>query len=157
MQREVKNDLTKIVAVYYKLIATFILLCFTLSFSLAASTEEEMTRLFGDSRPYIEFFHKFREAVISDDREFVAAHIRYPIKISLDKKRIDIKNKSDFLANYSSIINNKVITAVEQQRLSNIFLNAKGVMFGNGQVWYSGICIDKECDSVLVKVIAINP
>lgn len=45
------------------------------------------------------------------------------------------------------------------QEYEKLFVNYKGVMFGQGAVWYSGIYGEDcktDCDLLRVRVIAIN-
>ena len=122
-------------------------------------TEPRMSRLFGKSEPYVEFFYKFKKAIVEDDRTTVASLIRYPITVTNQNSKIDyvLRTKSEFLDNYDWIINENVKTTVEKEDFDTLFVNWQGVMFGRGQVWYAGICLDKACKNVIVKVITISP
>ena len=48
------------------------------------------------------------------------------------------------------------MTAVTGQTYENLFVNAEGVMFGNGQVWMGGVCTDDACSDFEVRIIAIQ-
>ena len=39
---------------------------------------------------------------------------------------------------------------------AELFVNGKGVMFGSGEAWLNGICQDKECKRMEVRVIALQ-
>ena len=51
----------------------------------------------------------------------------------------------------------KVIRAIQVQAFSGIFANADGVMIGNGEVWFSGICGNLSCTDAPIKITAIAP
>lgn len=115
-----------------------------------------MDDLFEEHEPYIEFYKEFKSAVVNEDQAAVAGMISYPLKVKLsDGKRI-IRNKKELLASYDEIFTDEVIEVITNQKKKDLFVNSQGVMFGNGEVWFSGVGTDEDEESTRVKVIAIN-
>ncbi|NHQ87062.1 hypothetical protein HA050_13165 [Iodobacter sp. HSC-16F04] len=102
-----------------------------------------------------EFLKSLQTAVAKDDAASVAKLTRFPLKVNLPKK-ITLK-APQFIAQYSKVITPKVKAAVLAQTTETLFRNSNGAMIGNGEIWFSGICLNKECSEQTTKVIAINP
>jgi len=90
-----------------------------------------------------------RQAVANDDRQAVAALVRFPIKVIVEGRRRSIPDKAAFVAWYATIMNQNVRTALLSQQDEQLFVNYQGVMLGNGQIWLGLV-------AGVVKVIAIN-
>jgi len=89
------------------------------------------------------FLIGFKEMIKKDDVDNIAGLVRYPLK--------DIKNKTEFKANYSRLITDELKTAVADQRLDRIFRNSQGAMMGNGEVWFQNIGGDYKIISIDFK------
>jgi hypothetical protein len=50
-----------------------------------------------------------------------------------------------------------VARAITAQGYSELFVNYKGVMFGNGRAWINGVCEDTACGDAQARVVAIQP
>jgi hypothetical protein len=50
-----------------------------------------------------------------------------------------------------------IAEAIKRQKYSQLMVNYKGVMFGNGEAWVNGICKDDACKDVDVRVVALQP
>ncbi|WP_331255719.1 hypothetical protein [Candidatus Bealeia paramacronuclearis] len=64
--------------------------------------------------------------------------VHYPLRWFKDantKNATMIKTPAEFVKNYSEIMSAKVIDAILNQDMKNLFINAQGCMIGNGQVW----------------------
>lgn len=73
-------------------------------------------------------FGKIQAMIEPEYKERFASMISYPIAAA--------KDKETFLANYDKIVTDKVRQAVKNQKFENIFVNAKGCMIGDGEVWF---------------------
>jgi hypothetical protein len=49
-----------------------------------------------------------------------------------------------------------VVAALARQTYATLFARPEGVMVGDGEIWFSGICADETCAEVTVRIIAIN-
>ena len=50
-----------------------------------------------------------------------------------------------------------IAETIKRQKYSQLMVNYKGVMFGNGEAWVNGICRDNACKDVDVRVVALQP
>jgi hypothetical protein len=95
---------------------------------------------------------KLKEAVGKNDRKAVCGLIQYPLRSSGGM----IHSVSSCEARYGTIFNDKVISAIAKQRFEDLFVNWQGVMIGNGEVWMSGVCKDKECNEHDFGIVTVN-
>ena len=109
--------------------------------------------LLGDAAQYEKVFTAFKTAVVGGDRAAVVEEVRFPLNISGGRK---ITGPGEFQRNYEKIITPAVVKAVSAQDFGTVFVNQKGVMIGDGQVWLTGECLDKACTRTEVKVGTIQ-
>ncbi len=126
----------------------------------AQRTNDLMDMLHGQHEPYAEFFGQIKDAFASNDPERIASLIEYPFRRYRQGEVLDIIESSDeFVRKFAEIVTPRVFEAVAAQEYEKLFVNYKGVMFGHGAVWYSGIYGEDcktDCDLLRVRVIAIN-
>jgi hypothetical protein len=115
-----------------------------------AEIDRRLDALFGDHRPYEAFLRALKQAVAGADARAVAAMVSYP-------DRVTIRSQEEFLARYEEIVTPDVASAIEKQSYAGVFANADGVMIGDGEVWFSGVCGDAACTQQRIRIIAINP
>ena len=113
--------------------------------------------LFGDHKPYRAFFTDLQTAILAGNKPAVAAMVAYPLTVRRGGKDIALRAAPDLLARYDQIVTARVVAAVRKQTYETLFARDTGVMIGDGQVWFSGICGDNACQRQTVKVIAIAP
>lgn len=112
--------------------------------------------LYGSHDVYYSFFDQLKRDIAQENKDLVAAVVKYPLEVDLEGKRAAIKNKQQFIQNYDIIITPKVKKAVATEQFVGMFSNYRGMMFGNGEIWFSGICLDKMCKNVTVRITGIN-
>ena len=96
----------------------------------------------------LKIFIKFlRFWVKHGNKDSIAAHVQYPLT------NTNIKSSADFIHNYTSLFNEKVINALNNQNMSQIFRNYKGAMIGNGELWIRNVATGKTDD---FKIVSIN-
>ena len=135
------------------LAAAIVALALTTAPTLA---NEQIIALFGDEAPYMEAFDAFKTAVAEDDAETVAAMIAYPFKVTADGEEYVFDGPEGFIEHYESIVTDEIKHAVADQDYDTLFANQDGVMFGDGQVWLSEVCLDDACGKAEVKIIAVQ-
>ncbi len=122
--------------------------------------EQRMDALFGEHERYLAFFQELKDAVIRDDRKAVAGLIHYPLDVFAGRRRTVVRTPAELLKRYHEVFNPNVIRAVTAQEPSALFANWQGVMLGNGQIWFSGVCAGKDrntpCADKTIKVITVN-
>lgn len=104
------------------------------------------------------FFDTLVAAFTTDDRRSVAALVHYPFRTKIRGKWVVLKTPKAFLARYQDVVTPPISQAVKSATFAGLFANWKGVMIGNGEVWFGGFCAPgPECRHVLeIKIIAIN-
>jgi hypothetical protein len=122
----------------------------------AAEVNSNLDSLFGDHKPYEQFFTKLKKAIAEGDKETVASLVDYPFKARISGKVVTIRDAAHIAADYDKVITAKVKDAVAKQTYATLFANWQGVMIGDGEVWFNGICSDESCKQQTVKIIAVN-
>ncbi|MHA6529310.1 hypothetical protein [Paenibacillus sp. BAC0078] len=86
----------------------------------------------------IVFEHNFSllQKVVKEGKKSEVANLMvYPLKVNNKGKTIEIKTKKDFIAKYDKIMTAKIKKALLAQKVDKVFVNSKGVMIGNGELW----------------------
>jgi hypothetical protein len=94
-----------------------------------------------------------QSAVAADDRAAVAALVVYPF--STYNNGTVVKTYTDanaLLADYDLLFPASVRAIIAASVPGNVFVNAHGVMLGNGEIW-----MNTNGDSGALKITAINP
>lgn len=110
----------------------------------------------GDHLAYEVAFAAIQSAVAENDSESVAQWVAYPFSTTLDGDTYVVEGPVDFIEQYDSIITDEVRETVANQRYEDLFVNAEGVMLGNGQMWLNGVCSDDACAASDVRIVAIQ-
>lgn len=103
------------------------------------------------------FMQKAVSSILSDDREWVADHISYPVRVSLGKnnKTITVKHRKQLLNYYDRIFHPDFKAEIRLFCISNLFVNYQGVMLGNGQLWIHNMPGASESGQKY-RIIAVN-
>jgi hypothetical protein len=120
------------------------------------TVNSQIDAILGDHTQYEPVIRAFQQAVVDHDAEGVADLVNYPIKVSIDGSRTSIRSAAAFVENYDAIITPDMADAIAAQNYGSLFVRDQGVMFGSGEVWISGICLDSGCQTVDVKVSTIQ-
>jgi hypothetical protein len=115
---------------------------------LAADTAQVDARLdllFGEHEAYRNFLHELQIAVSEHARGRVAAMVNYPLRTRINGQWVRLQTPAQFLAHYDELLTPKTQDAITRQTYGELFSNNQGVMIGSGEVWYSGVCNDRNC------------
>jgi hypothetical protein len=144
----------------------FFVLVSTISFVLGAAVavqaqsasevDGNLDALFGDHVPYKTFFDRLKKAVGAGDKAAVASMVDYPFQARINDKAVKIRDRKHFVADYDQIVTGKVKAALARQTYATLFANWQGVMIGDGEVWFNGVCGDDACKQQTVRITAIN-
>ncbi|WP_139093197.1 hypothetical protein [Pararhizobium polonicum] len=138
---------------------------FAMPFVLAGTTpvladesgvNQSIDQLLGDHTKYRAVIVALQKAVAAHDASGVAALVDYPIGVAVNGKETNIKSAKVFAKHYDGIITPRIAKAITEQKYGDLFVNYKGVMFGDGQVWINGVCHDNECKNFDVKIETIQ-
>ena len=97
-----------------------------------------------------------QQAVARHDPAAVAALVRYPIRVKLHGKPAYLNTPKAFIKNYDNIITPDIAAVIQNQKYEALFVNYQGAMFGEGEVWITGKCIDNTCKHPDIKVGTIQ-
>lgn len=122
----------------------------------AADINATIDGVLGDHEPYAEAFAAIQTAVADYEAEAVARWVAYPFSASIDGETHAIAGAEDFVMHYDEIVTEEVRETVTNQRYEDLFVNAEGVMLGNGQMWLNGVCSDDGCSETDVRIVAIR-
>lgn len=120
------------------------------------ATNASIDALLGDHVAYEIAIKTLQRAVAACDAADVAAMVDYPIKLHVDKKSTSIIDAKMFVSSYAGLMTPEIANAITTAQYSDLMVNAKGIMFGDGQAWINGICKDVQCAHVDVKVITLQ-
>jgi len=121
-----------------------------------AAVMQSIKTVLGDADDYRKVFSQLQQGVRTGDKQAVAKLVAYPLDVKIDGKPRTIRNAQAFIQSWDGIITPDIARVIRDQKFSDLFVNQKGVMFGDGQVWLSGICRDVACTSSDVRIITIQ-
>ncbi len=116
------------------------------SIDLSVGSHVKVERLLTDLQP----------SVAKHNAAAVAALVHYPIKVNPGKHPITIKNPKAFIKDYDSIITHDISDVIHKQKYEALFVNSQGVMLGDGEVWITSFCLDKNCKNSDIKIGTIQ-
>ncbi len=119
--------------------------------------DSRLDTLFGSHQAVKEFLTSLQEESANKRWPAIAARISYPIKVRVGGHRIQIHNPAEFIAHAEELLTPKVVAAIAHQTYASLFANDRGVMIGDGEVWFSAVCVGTDCKNAPIKIIAINP
>jgi hypothetical protein len=121
-----------------------------------AETDRQIENLLGDPADYKELFYAFQSAVAEGKAEIAVSLVSYPITISIGGEDATFENEEQLLESYNDVFTDKIVNIVRNQDYGQAFVNSEGLMFGDGEVWISGVCEDSACSNSLPRVITIQ-
>jgi hypothetical protein len=99
------------------------------------------------------FLTELKARVAKADRRWVCGVIQFPLK----REGRSVRNATQCRSEYSAIFGKSVVEAIVAQQFEALFVNARGVMIGDGEVWIAGVCRDSRCQDQSLRIIAVNP
>lgn len=141
------------------LVAAIVLALGVDSPALAQTVEETNARLdqvFGEHQSFGEVFDVLYAAVEAGDAATVASLAKYPLRVATSGEEHEIDGEQTFIDNYDSIMTATIKDAIIGQDFALLFVNQDGVMYGDGDVWLSPICLDDACSSSRWLITAIQ-
>lgn len=141
------------------LVAAIILALGADSAAIAQTVEETNARLdavFGEHESFGEVFDILYAAVEAGDAATVASLAKYPLRVATNGEEYEIDNETTFVENYDTIITPSIADVILSQDFALLFVNQDGVMYGDGDVWISSICIDSACERYRWLIVTIQ-
>lgn len=109
--------------------------------------------VFGDVVQYEVVFIVFQKVVNGGDCVVVVEEVCFLLKIV---NGVMIVGLGEFQCNYECILILVVCKVIVVQIFDMVMVNQQGVMIGDGQVWFNGVCLDMVCSCIEVKVVIIQ-
>lgn len=138
------------------LIAALFLLPLATFAQSAADVNKSIDANLGDHTQYQALFTSLQKGVATHDAAAVAALISYPITIKINGHAVIFRTPRQFIASYDQVFTPAITKAVTDQKYADLFVNAQGIMLGNGQIWLNGVCVDYQCRKMVAKVRTIQ-
>jgi len=121
-----------------------------------AEVNARIDQVLGDHSVYETAITAFQAAVSNGQKADVAAFVRYPIRVEVNGRRRTIRTSKAFVRDYDGIMTPDIVDAVKTQKYADLFVNDRGIMFGKGEVWINGICLDRACKRFVPQVETIQ-
>ena len=86
----------------------------------------------------------------------IAGYISFGEPLKVNGEDLVIADEADLNEQFDTLFNDKVVNAVTGQDYGSLFVNQDGIMFGDGELWLTGVCLDDTCADVFVNISAIN-
>ena len=101
------------------------------------------------------FIAALQEAVRRSDAAAVAQMVHYPLRVNNDSGSTSVDSAEAFIQQYAELMTPSISELVINARPGELFSSWRGLMFGAGEVWVSGVCSE---DGVTCPpgIIALN-
>ena len=120
------------------------------------AVDQAITDNLGDPAGFHEAFEAIQQAVADDDAAALADWVQFPINVKMGNKAVTLKDAGAFVDAYPDLFTDNIKDAITGQNYEDLFVNYQGAMFGDGQLWISGICKTDACETVDVRIITIQ-
>jgi hypothetical protein len=105
------------------------------------------------------FLDALQKGVRSSNADQVAALVEFPLDVHQCNRTLHIQRK-EFNQRFASVFDRKISKAIADATFETLFSNWQGVMIGDGEVWFTGICEGSTqadpCSKQRVRVITVN-
>jgi hypothetical protein len=103
------------------------------------------------------FLAHLQRAVREGRRDALLARIDYPLRVNRPGQPSRYYGAASARVNFGRIFTPAVRAAVLRQRPEDLFVSSRGVMIGNGEIWFDHTCPRNRCEPPgPVKIKAIN-
>ena len=122
----------------------------------ADDVNSQIDTILGSHEIYQTAIETIQEALADGDVAGIAGYIPFGEPIKVNGEDMVIADEAELTDRFDELFNDRVMTAVVGQDYGSLFVNQDGIMFGEGELWLSGICVDEACEDVFVNIVAIN-
>ena len=137
-------------------IAVLLLMPSAASAATVEDVDKSISDLLGDPAAFHDAFVAIQQAVEDDDPDALAEWVQFPINVRVGDDVQTLKNADEFDAAYPDVFTPEIKSAITDERYEDLHVTYQGAMFGDGQIWISGICKTDACDDVDVRIITIQ-
>src|SRR5215472_2164314 len=111
-------------------------LCVVALLALLAGAQEKPECTLPDCDQAKAFFGKFQKAVDANQKQEVAALVRYPLRSYHNGKASVFKTKAQLLAGYDTVFTPGVRCAIQTANVSDVWGNWRGFTISAGAIWW---------------------
>jgi len=94
------------------------------------------------------FFGKFQKAIAANQKQEVAAMVRYPLRSYRNGKATVFKTKAQLVAGYDTVFTPGVRCAIQSATLSDVWGNWRGFTISAGAIWWDRIIIPNSATNI---------
>ena len=76
-----------------------------------------------------------KQAIVTNNKQWLAVHVQYPLHNVLKKGYPKVKNKVLFVQYFDQIITPEFKKKVADDYTTNLFVKEDAVMLGDGEIW----------------------
>ena len=136
--------------------AAFLLVAAPAFAQTADEVNAQIDTVLGPHEIYQTAIETIQKALAEGNIDFVAGYIPFGEPIKVNGEDVVIADEADLNDQFETLFNDTVINAVTGQDYGSLFVNQDGIMFGDGELWLTGVCLDDSCADVFVNISAIN-
>lgn len=122
----------------------------------ADDVNAQIDTVLGPHEIYQTAIETIQKALAEGDIDGVAGYIPFGEPIKVNGEDVVIADEADLNEHFETLFNDTVVNAVTGQDYGSLFVNQDGIMFGDGELWLTGACLDDTCSDVFVNISAIN-
>ena len=122
----------------------------------ADDVNAQIDTVLGPHEVYQTAIETIQKALTEGNIDGIAGYIPFGEPIKVNGEDVVIADEADLNGQFETLFNDKVINAVTGQDYGSLFVNQDGIMFGDGELWLTGVCLDDTCADVFVNISAIN-
>ena len=122
----------------------------------ADDVNAQIDTVLGPHEIYRTAVETIQKALTEGNIDAIAGYIPFGEPIKVNGEDVVIADEADLNDQFETLFNDKVINAVTGQDYGSLFVNQDGIMFGEGELWLTGVCLDDSCEDVFVNISAIN-
>ena len=105
----------------------------------------------GDDAAVGRFLAELQREVAAGQREQVAALAAYPLRVNTGKRHVILRTQKALLSAYDRVFNPEVRKALAAQKAETLFVNAQGVMVGDGEIWFGKVAGEDS-----LRILSVN-
>jgi hypothetical protein len=123
----------------------------------AADTDKKIDDVLGGPHAiYATAVAAIQKALANHDLDGIAGYVSFGDPLKVNGEDVTIADQDELGSKFDTLFTPKVVSAVTAQKYETLMVNSDGIMFGDGELWISGVCDDKDCQMPFINITAIN-
>jgi hypothetical protein len=121
-----------------------------------APISERLAAVGIDAQAARQFFDTLKAGSSAGDRSALCALVSYPLVVRSKHSRRKLTGEAGCRSAYLKVFTPPVLAAIARQEFDGLFVNSRGMMIGDGEVWFSELCAARDCQNKQMRIVAIN-